>query len=268
MGYFWKTLWKLLGTKLCFSTSYHPQTDGQTEVTNCTLGVLLRGLVRKTTKDWDVKLSHAEFAYNRSPTYAIKHSPFEVVYGLNLRLPIDLIPMPRGEYVHVDAKTKAESMLKLHSQVRARIEKVNERYKTLANRHRKQHNFKVGDLVWLHLRKERFPNLRKNKLMPRTEGPFKILEKVNNNAFKLELPGEFGVSATFNVGDLAPYIHDDDIAQLRTIVFKEEEDDTGAELLALIEENVALDFFSFDSIHGNWLGNTTRPVVSLITNMG
>lgn len=86
-----------------FSTSHHPQTDGQTEVTNQTLGVLLRSLVSKTTNDWDVKLSHAEFAYNRSPTYATKHSPFEVVYGLNPRLHIDMIPMSRGEYVHVDA---------------------------------------------------------------------------------------------------------------------------------------------------------------------
>lgn len=62
MSYFWKTFWKMLGTKLCFSTSHHPQTDGQTEVTNRTLGALLGGLVRKSTKDWDVKLSHAEFA--------------------------------------------------------------------------------------------------------------------------------------------------------------------------------------------------------------
>ena len=76
MSYFWKSLWRLVGTKLLFSTSYHPQTDGQTEVTNRTLGTLLRGLVSSTQKDWDLKLAHAEFAYNRSPTYATKHSPF------------------------------------------------------------------------------------------------------------------------------------------------------------------------------------------------
>ncbi|XP_021726914.1 uncharacterized protein LOC110694068 [Chenopodium quinoa] len=62
MSFFWKSLWKLVGTKLLFSTSYHPQTDGQTEVTNRTLGVLLRGLVSNTQKDWDIKLAHAEHA--------------------------------------------------------------------------------------------------------------------------------------------------------------------------------------------------------------
>ena len=48
---FWNTLWRLLGTKLLFSTSHQPETDGQTEVTNRTLGALLRTLVKKSTKD-------------------------------------------------------------------------------------------------------------------------------------------------------------------------------------------------------------------------
>jgi hypothetical protein len=59
-----------------------------------------------------------------------------------------------------------------------------------------------GDLVCLHLRKERFSNLKKSKLMSRVDGTLKILEKINDNAFKLELPPEFGVSHTFNISDL------------------------------------------------------------------
>ena len=83
-------------------------------------------------------------------------------------------------------------------------------YKVRANKHRKVITFKLGDLVWLHLRKERFPSRRKNKFMPRGDGPFKILEKVNDNAYKLELPGDMGVSHTFNVGDLIPYLDDEE----------------------------------------------------------
>jgi hypothetical protein len=59
-----------------------------------------------------------------------------------------------------------------------------------------------GDLVLVHLLKERNPNLRKFKLMSRADGSFKILEKINDNACKLELPPEFGVSPTFNISDL------------------------------------------------------------------
>ena len=53
--------------------------------------------------------------------------------------------------------------------------------------------FAPGDLVWLHLRKDRFPNLRKSKLMPHADGPFKVLEKINDNAYKLELRADFGL---------------------------------------------------------------------------
>ena len=48
--------------------------------------------------------------------------------------------------------------------------------------------FNILDLVWLHLRKDRFPNERKSKLLPRADGPFKVLERYNNNAYKIDIP--------------------------------------------------------------------------------
>ena len=69
--------------------------------------------------------------------------------------------------------------------------------------------FNPGDLVWIHLSKDRFPNKKSLKLSPRADGPFKILERINNNEYRLELPGDYGVSATFNISDLSPYILDD-----------------------------------------------------------
>ncbi len=76
----------------------------------------------------------------------------------------------------------------------------------------------MGDWVWVHFRKERFPAQRRSKLLPRGDGPFQVLEKVNDNAYKLDLPGEYNVSATFNVSDLTPY---DDSTDLRSNPFPE-----------------------------------------------
>lgn len=90
LSHFWLTLWRKLGTKLKFSTSSHPQTDGQTEVTNRTLGSLLRALIKTNMRQWDELLSRAEFAYNRAPNKTTGISPFMAVYGLNSHTPLDL----------------------------------------------------------------------------------------------------------------------------------------------------------------------------------
>ena len=61
--------------------------------------------------------------------------------------------------------------------------------------------------------------------MPRAEGPFKILAKYGDNAYKLDLGEENGVASTFNIGDLSPYLEDTQVQELRTIPFQEGKDD-------------------------------------------
>src|SRR5437016_1386067 len=102
---------------------------------------------------------------------------------------------------------------------------MNEKYKLAGSKGRKHVTFEPGDLVWLHLRKDCFPELRKSKLMPRADGPFKVLEKINDNAYKLELPAAFGVSPTFSVVDLRPYLGEEDELESRTTQMQEGEDD-------------------------------------------
>ena len=80
-------------------------------------------------------------------------------------------------------------------------------------------------MVWLHLRKDHFPTLRRSKLMPRAVGPFKVLTKINDNAYILDLPAEFGVSTSFNVADLKPYADEDEELPSRTTSVQEGEDD-------------------------------------------
>ena len=70
------------------------------------------------------------------------------------------------------------------------------------------------------MRKDRFPYLRMYKPMPHAVGPYKVLAKINDNAYTLELPPDFGVSPTFNISDLKPYMGDEDEIELRTTPFK------------------------------------------------
>jgi translation initiation factor IF-1 len=90
----------------------------------------------------------------------------------------------------------------MHETTKLNIEKMNEKYRNAAIKDRKEVKLEPGDLVWLHLRKEQFPELRKSKLMSRAAGPFKILAKINDNAYKFELSRVFGVSPSFNISDL------------------------------------------------------------------
>src|SRR6266498_5287583 len=150
---------------------------------------------------------------------------FQIIYGLLPRAPIDLMPLPSSEKLNFDATKRAELMLKLHETNKENIECMNAKYKFAGDKGRKELKFEPGDLVWLHLRKERFPELRKSKLLPRVDGPFKVLEKINDNAYKLELPTAFGVSPTFNIADLRPYLGEEDELESWTTQMQEGKDD-------------------------------------------
>jgi hypothetical protein len=112
----------------------------------------------------------------------------------------------------------------LHEKTKINIEKMNEKYRVAGSEGRKELKLDPGDLVWLHLRKERFPETLKSKLITRAAGPYKIIDKINDNAYKLELPPEFGVNPTFNIADLTPYLGGDEL-ESRTTLFQEGEDD-------------------------------------------
>ncbi|OMO50706.1 reverse transcriptase [Corchorus capsularis] len=150
------------------------------------------GLIKKNLRTWEDCLPHVEFAYNRSIHSTTGCSPFETVYGFNPLTPLDLLSLPLSVQVDIDGQKKTDFVKELHARVRAQIEKKTQHYMKNANKGRKEIIFEPGDWVWLHLRKERFPEKRKSKLLPRGDGPLQVLERINNNAYKLDLPSEYG----------------------------------------------------------------------------
>jgi len=93
----------------------------------------------------------------------------------------------------------------LHNNIKLQIEKKVGKYAEHVNKRRKALLFDVGDWVWLHLRNDHFPNQRKSKLMPRGDGPFQVLKRINDNAYELDMPDTFLGSHTFNISDLTPF---------------------------------------------------------------
>ncbi|KAK1669638.1 hypothetical protein QYE76_057797 [Lolium multiflorum] len=167
-------------------------------------------MIKKNLKEWEECLLHVEFAYNRAVHSTIELCPFEVVYGFKPITPLDLLPLPIHERVNMEASKRADFVRKIHLKTKELIEKKGKSNTARMSKKRKEMLFKPGDMVWVHFRKDRFPKLRKSKLLPRGAGPYKVLAKINDNAYSIDLPeDEFGVSTSFNVADLTPYDGED-----------------------------------------------------------
>lgn len=205
LSHFWRSLWKLLGTSLDMSMAYHPQTDGQTEVTNRSLGNLLRCLVGDNIKSWDSKLSQAEFAHNHALNRSLGYSPFQVVYGIMPRCPLDLATTPDLTCHHGEAVDFVSDLQKVHVTAQQNLQQSAAKYKAAADTKLREVLFALGDQVWVYLTKERLPLREYNKLKSKKIGPVEIVECINPNAYRVKLPPGLRTSDVFNVKYLSPF---------------------------------------------------------------
>ena len=193
------------GTTLKFSTAFHPQTDGQTEVTNRSLGNLLRCLIQENTDTWDELLPRAEFAYNASQNHATGYSLFQVNTGRVPNLPVDLISLPTADGHSPEAHTYATDLTDLHQCMHDKIRAYNAKVKAAIDAHRRPNELQEGSLVMVKLRPERYAAEHAHKLHPCAAGPFRVCHKINPNAYDVAIPPDWGIPTTFNIGDLLPY---------------------------------------------------------------
>ena len=201
----WRELQRLLGCKTQLSTANHPQTDGQSEREIQTLITALRSYVNDAGDDWDEFLPAMELAFNSKVQASTGASPFYLVYGQQARLPIDcMLDAARPSPVQA-ATDRAERIRKALDAARSHTELAQERQKRAADRHRRSLDLNVGDLVMLATEGL---TLRSgmHKLTARFIGPFKIVDKVNDNAITLELPPLLSaLHPTVNISRLKPY---------------------------------------------------------------
>ena len=203
---FWKGLFRLSGTKLLLSSSYHPQMDGQTEVMNKSLEGYLRCFSGDRPRDWSKWLALAEYAYNTSEHTSTKVSPFEVVYG---QPPPRLLPYEPGSTQVQAVEEELKDRHCIHKLVQENLKEAQARMKMFADRKRTDREFEEGDKVYLRLQPYRQMSVavRRNlKLSPRYYGPYTILQKIGKVAYKLDLPPDSQIFPIFHVSCLKKMI--------------------------------------------------------------
>ncbi|KAM2491167.1 hypothetical protein PS1_042866 [Malus domestica] len=205
---FWIAFQEALGTRLLYSTAYHPQTDGQSERTIQTLEDMLRSSVMQFGDSWHDRLDLMEFAYNNSFHSSIGMSPFEALYGKACRTPLCWSEV--GERILEGPEIVDETTQNIQV-IKSNLKVAQDRQKSLADRHTTDRMYNVGDYVFLKLSPwrgvVRFG--KKGKLSPRYIGPYEITERIGEVAYRLELPPELSkVHNVFHVSMLRHYVSD------------------------------------------------------------
>ena len=205
---FWSTLWSHLGTKLSLSTAFHPQTDGQTERANRTLEEGLRAYVDMMQEDWDEHLTPLEIAYNRSVHASTGFSPYYLNCGREIDMPLDqAVTVPTSSApASADATDRVTRLQSDLAKAKLNLEAAQQRQAKYANRERRQHVFKVGDQVMLSTTHLKLKHATQTpKLLAKWIGPFKIIQVINDAAYKLDLPHSMGIHPSFHISKLKAY---------------------------------------------------------------
>nr|GEW93139.1 reverse transcriptase [Tanacetum cinerariifolium] len=188
-----------LSTKLQHSSAYHPQTDCQTKVVNRCLESYLRAFVHDEPRSWNNYLYLAKFWYNTSYHSSIQITPFKALYGIDAETIHDYTA---GENRAASIDTSLMEHQRLMEALKGALEKTRHRMAKQANKKRKEKQFKVGDCVYLRLRNYRQTSVaaRENQqLSKRYFGSYRILEKIGQVAYHLELPITSKVHPVFHV---------------------------------------------------------------------
>jgi hypothetical protein len=174
MGGFWQDLFKLVGAKLTPSTSYYPQTDGQTEIVNKWLKGYLRNYVSRQLKAWIKWLHFSEHCYNTTYHMSIGMTPFKALYGYDATTFVD---QAFGDSRAPKAKDWIQETPDILRTLKDNLQTAQNQQKMYVDKHRVERSFEVGDLLYLHFQPYMQSSLkmyRAEKLKPRFYGPYRI----------------------------------------------------------------------------------------------
>lgn len=174
---FWKELFTLHGVYLNYSTAYHPQSDGQTEVVNKCLETYLRCMSHERPHLWSKWLPLAEYWYNIIFHSATQITPFEAVYGHAPPLPIPYLPGESKVAVVAKSMQEREDMILM---LQFHLLRAQHRMHQNEDLHHTERSFEIGDFVYVKLQPYRQQSAvvrSNNKLAPKFFVPYKIIDR-------------------------------------------------------------------------------------------
>ncbi|XP_031257121.1 uncharacterized protein LOC116115112 [Pistacia vera] len=204
---FWQELFKASGTMLKFSSAYHPQTDGQTEVVNRCVEAYLRCFCSAKPKHWSRWLSWAEFWYNTTYHGSTRMTPFKALYGKD---PPTLLKFTDCPSVVEEVNQQMLKRNTILAEFKHNLSVAQGHMKESADVHCRDVTFQPGDHVFLKLQPYRFKSLatkHNEKLSPRFYGPFPIVECIGQVAYRLALPSTTRIHTVFHVSQLKGSLH-------------------------------------------------------------
>ena len=199
VGRWWREIWTLLGMKLRYGTAYHPQSQGQVERMNAVVSQTLRCLmsdVSDLTK-WTEYLPTVEMVVNSLPNRSTGYSPFFLMYGYHPVLPVELLKGDESTNVETVSKFLTRTQ-EVWRSARAQMEKAVVAQKKYYNQKHRDVQFAVGDTVLLSTQNLRLKGIP-HKLQRKFCGPYKILEKIGAQAYRLKLPDTWRIHPVFHV---------------------------------------------------------------------
>jgi transposase InsO family protein len=199
---FMRALYKRLGINTGFTTAYHPQGNGKVERKNKEVEQYLRLFCHKTQDDWVDHLSAAEFALNSQVSSATGYSPFKIIYSY--RPDWCKIIGQRSNLPSLEERLDRMAEVRKEAEASLRLSKEKMRDDSAVKDRRLYHEFKVGDLVLLSAKDVKI-HQKSPKLGPKQLGPFKVLERIGNLDYRLELPAWLKIHNVIHVNRLAPW---------------------------------------------------------------
>ena len=199
IGRWWREIWALLGTKLKFGMAYHPQSQGQVERMNAIVSQTLRCLMSDVLDltRWTEYLPTVEMVINSLPNRSTGYSPFFLMYGYHPVLPVELLK--GDETTNVETVSKfLERTQEVWRTARVQMEKAVTTQKAYYDRKHRDIQFTVGDSVLLSTQNLRLKGIP-HKLQGKFCGPYKILEKIGAQAYRLQLPNMWRIHPVFHV---------------------------------------------------------------------